>query len=154
MNMESKRDSRPTKRRDILIFIIALMAIGYVARDELIYFVKDKGAFLKFDSEYDDYLMAADQVTPLATAILDQCRKTQSCPPYPKGWDRNANGAGAFHGVMKYQAIPATPTAGSQHAETFQAFRITYDYRPGWRLVALGGIDTNLSMERVKRIQQ
>ncbi len=83
--MKSKPDSKPTKRRDLIIFLVALLVIAFFARDELLFFIQDQGRFLVLDAQHDDFAVAVDEVRPLASTIQDQCNRAGSCPKDPVG---------------------------------------------------------------------
>ena len=89
--MKSKPNSKPTKRRDLIIFLVALLVIAFFARDDLLFFIQDKGRFLAFDSEYDDFIVAENEVRPLASAIQDKCNQASACPENPAGWTRQTD---------------------------------------------------------------
>jgi hypothetical protein len=141
-------DSKPTKVRDVIIFLIAMIGMAYLFRDQLAFFITDGGSLLQHDSEYDYYLIATDKVHPLAAAIQQQCNKHQSCPQFPAGWNKNPNVNESFRGAVRYQ--PATPVTTNAGETIIQSFRITYDYMQGWRLIVSGGVNTQLSTERIK----
>jgi hypothetical protein len=145
--MGFKIDSKPTKTRDIVIFIVMLLGLAYVARDQLFYFIDDGGWFLTFDNEYDYYIIATSQVDPVGKALQVQCKNKNSCPEHPAGWNRTLDGQTSVRGEMIYE--PVLPNANNQ----YQGFRLTYNYREGWQLVATGGLNSGLSMERIKLIQ-
>jgi len=154
--MKSRMGSKPakrTKRRDLIIFGVALLIIAYFARDELIFFVQDKGGFLAFDSEYDEYIVATDQARPMATIIQGVCKKAKSCPENPAGWKRRANSFESIFGDMVYLPLHTGASGSEGKPASFQAFRITYDYSPGWQLLAHGGVGNELTLERRKHRQ-
>jgi len=155
-NKKSRMDSKPnkpTKRRDLIIFGVALLIIAYFVRDELIFFIQDKGGFLAFDSEYDEYIVAADEAHPMATIIQDLCKQTNSCPENPVGWKRRANSSESVAGDMVYLPLHSGTSGDDGKPRSFQAFRITYDYNPGWQLLAHGGVGKELTLERRKHRQ-
>jgi hypothetical protein len=152
--MKSKPDSKPTKRRDLIIFLVALLVIAFFARDELLFFIQDQGRFLALDAEHDDFAVAVDEVRPLASTIQDQCNRAGSCPKDPVGWARQTNGLESVIGNMVYLPIRSGKSGDDEQARKFNAFKITYDYSPGWRLFANGGVGTELSLERGKHRQR
>jgi hypothetical protein len=152
--MKSKPDSKPTKRRDLIIFLVALLVIAFFARDQLLFFIQDKGRFLAFDSEYDEFIIASDKVRPLASAIQDKCNQASACPENPAGWTPQTNGLESVIGNMVYLPIRSGKSDDDEQARKFNAFKITYDYSPGWRLLANGGVDTELTLQRGKHRQR
>ena len=154
--MKSTMDSKPTKptkRRDLIIFGVALLIIAYFARDELIFVIQDKGGFLAFDSEYDEYIVAADEARPMATVIQEVCKQASSCPENPAGWIRRANSFESVSGDMVYLPLRSEASDADGKPGSFQTFRITYDYSPGWQLLAHGGVGNELALERRKHRQ-
>lgn len=152
--LKSKSDSKPTKRRDLIIFLVALLVIAFFARDDLLFFIQDKGRFLAFDSEYDEFIVASDEVHPLASAIQDKCNQASACPENPAGWTRQTDSSESVAGNMVYLPIRSGKSGDDEQARKFNAFKITYDYSPGWRLFANGGIGTELTLERAKHRQR
>lgn len=152
--MKSKPNSKPTKRRDLIIFFVALLVIAFFARDELIFFIQDKGRFLVLDAQNDNFIVASDEVRPLASVIQDQCNQAGSCPENPVGWTRQTSSLESVIGDMVYLPIRSGTPGGDQQARAFHAFRITYDYSPDWQLLAHGGVGSELSVQRAKRQQQ
>lgn len=148
---KSESTGRPTKRRNLMIFFGALLALAYVFRHELIFIARDKGSLLAFDAEYDKYLVATDKVQPLASAIQDECARAGSCPETPAGWTRHTDGFASVAGDLLYVPIRSGRLSDDKGANTFQNFEITYDYSPGWQLFAYGGVGTDLTLERKKR---
>lgn len=148
---KSASTGRRTKRRDLMIFFGALLALAYVFRHELIFIVRDKGSLLAFDAEYDQYLVATDKVQPLASAIQDECARAGSCPETPAGWTRHADGFASVAGDLLYVPIRSGRSSDDKEANTFRNFEITYDYSPDWRLFAYGGVGTDLTLGRKKR---
>ncbi len=76
-------DSKPTKRRDLIIFGVALLILAYAFRGELIFLVQDKGGLIAFDSEYDEFVVAADKLRPMASVVQDKCVQASACPETP-----------------------------------------------------------------------
>jgi len=150
---KSKSTRRPTKRRDLIIFFGALLALAYVFRDELIFIVQDKGSLLAFDAEYDKYMVATDKVRPLASAIQDACARAGSCPENPVGWTRHTDSLESVAGDLVYVPIQSGRLSADKGTRTFRNFEITYDYSPGWQLFAYGGVGTDLTLGRRKRGQ-
>jgi hypothetical protein len=153
-SMKFAMDSKPTKRRDLIIFGVALLIIAYVFRDELIFFIQDKGSLIAFDSEYDEFIVAADKLRPMATVIQDKCKQASVCPEIPAGWTRQNDSSESISGDMVYVPLQAGTPGNDEKARPFNAFRITYDYRPGWQALAHGGVDAELVLERSKRPQR
>ena len=146
-------DSKPTKRRDLIIFLIALLAMAYFFRDQLGYFIDDQGYFLKYDAGYDEYLIAADQVHPMAMIIQDRCNRDNMCPGHPAGWNHDRDKVKSFRGSIEYRPLQSGIAGGETRHGPFTGFTIIYDYSPGWRLVAHGGIGASIKMERVRTDQ-
>ena len=152
--MKSKPDSKPTKRRDLIIFLVALLVIAFFARDELIFFIQDKGQFLVLDAQNDDFIVASDEVRPLASAIQDQCNQAGSCPANPTGWKSQTNSLESVIGDIVYLPIRSGTPGDDGQKRAFHAFKITYEYSSGWQLLARGGVGAELTLQRAKHRPQ
>jgi hypothetical protein len=152
--MKFQIDSKPTKRRDLIIFGVALLIIAFFFRGELMFFVQDKGGLIKFDSEYDEYLMAADKLQPMASAIQHKCSQAGACPEHPAGWKSKANSSESVAGDMVYLPLQSAQLGDGGKVRRFDAFRITYEYSPGWQALAHGGVNAELTLERRKHRQR
>ena len=146
-------DDRPTKRRDLVIFFVALLVVAYIFRDGWIFIFHDKGDFLVFDAEYDEYLVAADKVHPRTSAIQDECNQVGFCPESPAGWMRRTDSFESVSGDLVYAPIRSRKLSYDEKLNTFQTFEVTYDYSPGWQLFAYGGVGIDLTLERRQRGQ-
>ena len=98
-------DSKPTKRRDLIIFGVALLILAYAFRGELIFLVQDKGGLIAFDSEYDEFIVAADKLRPMASVVHDKCGQANACPQSPAGWTRQTNSPESVAGDMVYYVL-------------------------------------------------
>ncbi len=152
--MKFRMEPKPTKRRDLIIFGVALLVLAFVFRDGLIFLIQDKARFLVFDSEYDKFIVASDEVHPLASAIQDKCNQASACPENPAGWTRQTDSSESVAGDMVYLPIRSGKPGDAEQARKSHAFKITYDYSPGWLLFAYGGVGTELNLERAKRRQR
>lgn len=140
-----------TKKRDLIIFAAALLVIAYLARDDLIGVIQDKGHLIEFDAEYDNFLIVSDKVHPLLQELQDACNTKEECPAIPDGWTLQSDSIKSARGGIVYTPENTAVKSGGSDPKTFSAFTLTYDYSPDWQLLAHGGVSTKVTLERIKK---
>jgi hypothetical protein len=149
--MRVKLAANPTRRRDIIICAVALVVLGVIFREQLAFLIRDGAYLIAHDSAYDEYIIAADKVHPIALKILKTCNETGACPEKPDGWAHQADSLKSVFGKTTYLRTRRIYTGGHVGVQPFDAFEITYDYSPDWQLYVTGGVDEDLNMVRRRR---